>query len=170
MKILSGIQILFGLFAIGSGAIVLRGFFGKALRYKCTDRFLEFSLLASIAGLLPLTRNLTPLQVICMLSVYCSGAIVLAWLKYRLVGNWLSVFAFFIPVVLYLNVVSLSVQLFRQSPRLERAAMEAHLGVYIAQFLFAVLFVVLGVLAVRQSHAEPAHFREELSARAHLIS
>jgi hypothetical protein len=167
MKTLECIQIVFGMLAIGSGAIVLRGVFRRAPRCKYTVRFLEFSLLASIAGLLPLTRHLTSLQAICMLSVYCSGAVVLAWLKFRLAGNWRSVFAFFIPVVLYLNVVSLAVRL---SPNLAIAVMDAHLSIYVAQLLLAAFFAVLGGLAVRKFHAEPARFSKMASPRARLIS
>ncbi len=155
MNILVGVQILFGLFAIGSGAIVLRGVFRGTLRCKCTVRFLEFSILASIAGLLPLTHRLTPLHAISMLSEYCSGAAVLAWHKFRLAGNRRSAFAFLNLVVLYLNVVSVSVRLLRLSPLFPRAAMQAHSIVYIAQFVFALFFVVLGFLAVRKCHAEP---------------
>jgi hypothetical protein len=167
MNILGGIQILFGLFAIGSGAIVLRGILRRALSCKCTARFLEFSLLASIAGLMPLTRHLTPLQAMCMLSVYCSGTVILAWLKYRLASSWRSVFAFLIPVILYFNVASISVELLRQSPRFVRAAMGAHsVDVSIAQFLFALSFAVLGFQAARRFHAEPTRFPKEPSAYA----
>jgi hypothetical protein len=105
-----------------------------------------------------------------MLSVYCSGTLILAWIKLRLAGNWRSLFAFLIPVVLYLNVVSLAVRLFLPFPTLASTVLEAPLSAYIAQLLFAVFFAVLGVLAVRKFHAEPVRFSRVVSTRAHLIN
>ena len=69
MKIVEWIQVVLGLLAIVSGAIVLRGVLSVALSGHRVVRFLECSLVASLAGLLPLTRHLSPIQGICMLSV-----------------------------------------------------------------------------------------------------
>src|SRR5208282_5751839 len=97
------IHILLGLLAIGSGAIVLHGVLKVELSRNRVTQFLRYSLVASVAGLLPLTPHLSPIQGICMLSVYCAGAVVLAWRKFRLAGLWRPVFAFFLVAVLYLN-------------------------------------------------------------------
>lgn len=169
MNALGWIQIILCLVAIGCGAMVLPGVFRQPLRRKYTVRFLEFSLLASTAGLLPLTRRLTSLQAICILSVYCSGVVVLAWLKFRLAGNWGSVFAFLIPVVLYLNVVALSLRMFLHAPIAVRTAVETHVSIFAAQILFALFVAFLGIAAARKCHAEPARLPKQFSTRSRMV-
>jgi hypothetical protein len=157
MEILGWIQVVLGLLAIGSGAIVLRGVLRVALSGNRVVWFLRYSLIAAFSGLLPLTRHLSPVQGICMLSVYCTGAVVLAWRKFCLAGLWRSVFAFFIVAVLYLNVVSVSFLLLKHSPLFAMASKESGLRFEIAQFFFASVFAVLGVLTVRRCHVQRTH-------------
>jgi hypothetical protein len=157
MKILWWIHVLLGLLAIGSGAIVLHGVLKVTLSGDRVARFLRYSLIAGVTGLLPLTRHLLPIQGICMLSVYCTGAIVLAWRKFCLAGLWRSVFAFSIVSVLYLNVVSVSIRLFNNSAQFAMVSTESGLHFEVAQFFFASVFAVLGVLAVRRCHVQRTH-------------
>jgi hypothetical protein len=154
MSILGWIQVVLGLLAIGSGAIVLRGVLRVAPSGSRVVRFLEYSLTASLVGLLPLTGHLSPIQKICMLSVYCSGAIVLAWRRFHLAGLWRPVFAFMIVAVLYLNVDSVAIQLFNHLPFSAMAATNAGSHFRIVQFFLASVFAVLGVLAVKRCHAQ----------------
>jgi hypothetical protein len=158
MNIFGWIQIVLGLLAIGSGAIVLRGVMRGALSRSRLAWFLRFSLFAALAGLLPLSRHLSPVQGICMLSVYCTGAVVLAWRNFHLAsGLWRSVFAFFIVAVLYLNVISVAIRLFMYSAQFAMASTESGLRFEIAQVCFASVFAVLGVLAVRRCHVQRTH-------------
>jgi hypothetical protein len=138
MKILWWIHVLLGLLAIGSGAMVLHGVLKVVLSGNRVAWFLRCSLIAAMAGLLPLTRHISPVQGICMLSVYCAGAVVLAWRKFCLAGPWRAVFAFFIVAVLYLNVVSVSIRLFNYSPAFVMVSAESGSLFEIAQFFFAV--------------------------------
>ena len=157
MDIFAWMSAGFGLLAIGYGAIVLRGILRRSLSRKWVVGFLRWSLLASMAGLLPLRHQLSLIQGVCMLLVYCSGVVVLAWRKFRLAGLWRPVFAFFIVVVLYLNVVSVSIRLFEYSPLFAMASTVSDSCFVIAQFYFASVFVVLGELAVRKCHAQQTH-------------
>lgn len=154
MKILGWIQVVLGLLAIGSGAIVLRGVLSVALSSNRVVWFLRCSLIAALAGLLPLARLLSPTQEICMLSVYCSGAVVLSWRKFHLAGLWRPVFAFLILAVLYLNVVFVSIRLFTYAVWFAMSSSESVFRFEIAQFCFASVFAVLGVMAVRMCHAQ----------------
>lgn len=154
MKILAGIHIVLALLAIGSGALVLDGVLKVALSSYRVVRFLRFSLLASVAGLLPLTRHPAAMQRICMLSVYCAGAVFLAWRKFHLAGLWRPIFALSIVVVLYLNLVSMLIRSFNYYPLLAMASTESISRFEIAQFCLASVFAVLGVLAVRICHAQ----------------
>lgn len=157
MNILGGIQVVLGMLAIGSGAIVLRGVLRDALSGNRVAWFLRYSLIAGMVGLLPLTSHISTTQGICMLSVYCSGAVVLAWRKFRLAGLWRSVFAFSIVAVLYLNVVFVSIRLFTYSAQFAMASKEFVSRFEIAQFCFASVFAVLAVLAVRTCHTQRTH-------------
>jgi hypothetical protein len=158
MKSIGCIQVLLGLLAIGSGTIVLHGVLKVRLSGNRVVRFLRYSLIASVAGLLPLTPHLSPIQGICMLSVYCAGAAVLAWRKFRLAGLWRSVFSLSVVAVLYLNVVSMSIRLFEHSVLFAMASMESRSHFAVAQFLFASVFAVLGVLAVSKCHTQQTHY------------
>ena len=156
MRIIEWIQVLLDLLAIGSGAMVMRGILRVALSGHRVVRFLECSLIASAAGFLPLTPHLAPIQGICMLSVYCSGVVVLAWRKFFLAGLWRPVFAFSLVAVLYLDVVSVSILLFRHNPLFAMASSESSSCFGIAQLFFASVFTVLGVLAVKMCHVQRA--------------
>jgi hypothetical protein len=155
MKILGWIHVVLGLLAIGSGAIVLRGVLRVALSCNRVVWFLRYSLIASLSGLLPLPRHLPSIQEICMMmTVYCSAAVVLAWRKFGLAGLWRPVFALSLVAVLYLNVVSVSIQLFNHSLLFAMTATESGSYFEIAQFFFASVFVVLGALSIRICHAQ----------------
>jgi energy-converting hydrogenase Eha subunit C len=154
MNIFGWIQVVLGLLAIGSGAMVLRGVLRVKLSGSRVITFLRFSLIASLAGLLPLTGHLSPIQRICMLSVYCSGTIILAWRKFHLAGLWRPVFAFSIVAVLYLNVASVSTLLFNHSPLFAIEVTGPGSLFRIVQFFLASAFALLGVLAVRMCHAQ----------------
>ncbi len=155
MKVYGWIQVVLGLLAIGSGAMALRGMLRDMLSGHRVVRFLECSLIASLACLLPLTRHMLPIQGICMLSVYCAGGAVLAWRKFRLAGMWCPIFALSIVAVLYLNVVSVSIQVFHHSPSFAMVASEPGSHFKIAQFFLASAFAALGVLSVR--HVQRTH-------------
>jgi len=157
MKILGWIQVLFGLLAIGSGAIVLHGILKVSLKENRVVRFLRYSLIASVAGLLPLTPHLSPIQAICMLSVYCAGVVVLAWRKFRLAGLWRSVFAFSMVGVLYLNVAFVSIRLFRFNSAFVMPSREFGSLFAVTEFFLASVFAILAAFAVRTCHAQRVH-------------
>lgn len=158
MRIFGWIQVVLGLLAIGSGATVLRGVLRGALSGNRVAWFLRYSLIAGVAGLLPLTSHIATIQGICMLSVYCSGAVVLAWRRFdRADGLWRAVFAFSIVAVLYLNVVFVSIRLSMFSAQFAMASTESGSRFEIAQVCFASVFAVLAVLAVRVCHTGRTH-------------
>jgi len=154
MRILAWISVCLGLLAIGYGAIVLRGILRRSLSREYVVKFLRWSQLASIAGLLPPVRHLAPIQGVCMLSVYCSGGAILAWLQFRLAGLWRPVFTFLMTTVLYLNTVSMSIQMFKHSALLMAPSIALSPGFEITQLFLAFTFAVFGFLAVRSCHAE----------------
>lgn len=155
MNTLVWINFAFGVLSVVYGAIVLHGVLRGTLRYKWPTRFLACSLLASLAGLLPFTFRLAPIQQICMVTVYCSAVAIAAWLKFHLIGIWRPVFACSVTAVLYLDVLAGSVQLFANSRLFATALAGRFSALQFIQFAFTALFGVLGVLVVRKCHAEP---------------
>src|ERR1700676_4725271 len=109
------INVALGLLAAVAGVIVLCGMFQRRLSCASTVRFLRWSLIASLAGPLPLTHHLTPVQQICILSGYCAGAAIVAWLKFGLLGRWRTIFALSVTAVLYFDCAFLSIRIFRTS-------------------------------------------------------
>ena len=155
MNIFGWVNLAFGLLAASAGVIVLRGVLHTKLSRASTVRFLRWSLVASLAGLMPLTRRLTPVQQICILSVYCSGAAIIAWLKFDLRGRARRIFAVSVTAVLYFDLVFVFTHIFRNPP-LFTARLARPLPFFqLAQILFAVAFGVLGILAVRACRITP---------------
>ena len=145
-----------GFLAALAGVIVLRGVFHRKLNGASAARFLRWSIFASLAGLLPLTHHLTPLQQICMVSVYCSGVAIVAWLKFGLIGHSRRIFALSVTAVLYFDIVFVATGIFRNAP-LSTVRLAQPLPFFqLVQILFAAAFIVLGVLALRRSRIEPA--------------
>jgi hypothetical protein len=150
------INLAFGLLAAFAGVIVLRGVFRRTLSSAATVRFLRWSLVASLAGLMPLTRHLTPVQQTCIVSVYCSGAAIIAWLKFGLVGWSRRTFALSVTGILYFDVVFVATRVFRNPPLFTAPLANPLPFFQFVQILFAVAFIVLGLLAVRKCRIEPA--------------
>jgi hypothetical protein len=156
LNIFGWISVALGFFAALAGGIVLRGIFLRTLNSASTVRFLRWSLVASLAGLLPLTRHLMPIQQICIVSVYCSAAAIVAWLKFGLVGRSRRIFALFVTAVLYIDVVLVATRIFRNPP-LFTAPLARPLPFFqVVQIVFAAAVIVLGILAVRKCRIEPA--------------
>jgi len=156
MSVFGWINVAFGLLAVVAGVIVLRGVFHRALSSASTVRFLRWSLVASLAGLLPLTRHLTPVQQICILSVYCSGAAIVAWLKFGLVGRSRWIFALSVTGALYFDVVFVATRLFRNPPLFTTPVAIPLPFFQLVQILFAAAFIALGIVAVKKCRIEPA--------------
>ncbi len=156
MGIFGWINVAFGVLAALAGMIVLRGVFHRTLSSTSTIRFLQLSLLASVAGLMPLAHHLTPLQQICMVSIYCSGAATIAWLKFGLLGRSRRVFAASVTAVLYFDLVYVFTGLFGNSPLFTARLAQPLPFSQFAQILFAAGFVVLGILAVKKCRIKPA--------------
>ena len=144
-----------GFFAALIGLIVLRGVFHRRLSRVSTMRFLRWSLIASLAGLMPITRDLTPVQQICIPSVYCAGAAIVAWLKFGLLGRWRGIFALSVTAVLYFDCAFVSTRFFGNSLLFTPSTALSFWLFQHVQFLLAAGFVVLGMLAARKCGGEP---------------
>ena len=150
MNILGWVNLAFGALAAIAGVIALRGVFHTSLSSKSAGRFLLWSLIACIAGLMPLTRHLTPVQQTCMISVYCSAAAIVAWLKFGLLGHSRLIFAVAVTAVLYFDLVFVFTRILGNPPLFTTPLAQPLPLFQCAQILFAAGFLVLGILAARK--------------------
>ena len=157
LNIFGFINFAFGLLGALAGVIVLRGIFHRPLSSGSTVRFLMGSLFASLAGLMPITRHVTPVQLICMLSVYCSAAATLAWLKFGLATrHWRRIFTLCLTAILYFDIIFVATWLSKTPPLMTAPLTMPLPSFQLAQILFAAAFIVLGILAARKCPIGPA--------------
>lgn len=88
-----------------------------------------------------------------MLSVYASGAAIVAWQRFQLTGAWSSVFALCTDIVLYLDVFFAIVQSFKLVPQLRMLAPTlTETPFRLTSFATMLLFVMHGFIAVKRFH------------------
>ena len=156
MNIFGWLNPALALLAASAGAVVLHGIFRAALSGRATLRFFRWSLIASIAGLMPLSRHLAPIQKISILCVYCSGAAIIAWLRFGLQGRSRGIFALCVTAVLYSDLVFVFTRLFRDAPLFTAPLRQPLPFFQFAQIVFATAFIGLGILVVRKCRTDQA--------------
>jgi len=96
-----------------------------------------------------------------MLSVYLSGVAVLAWRKFHFAGVWSSIFVTSIPIVLYLDVLAVIVQVFKRIPSLVALAPTLSESPFlVTQFVVLMPFAMYSAVAAKRFHDEPRTGRE----------
>ena len=147
---LTFVYFLFDLVAIGSGARVIFSLLSGNLLEKTSVLFLRAVLATSVIGLLFPSQHLPSTHLISFLSVYVSGAAILAWRKFHLVRLWYSVFALSTTMVLCLSVLVAVAQLFGTPTPFRALAPERSDSVFaLTQHIVIVSFTMLGILAMR---------------------
>jgi hypothetical protein len=155
-SILTFLHVVSALLAIGFGAIVLVGILTRQLLNKWAVRFLRCSLITSLTALLFPFHPFIPTHWAYMLSIYLSGAAVLAWRRFHFAGVWSSIFAMSIPIVLYLDVLAVIVQIFKHIPSLMALAPTLSESPFlVTEFLVLMPFATYGIVAARRFHHEP---------------
>lgn len=158
VRILTFIYFGLELIAIGAGAMALFGLLTGILLNKWIVLFLKCSLATSVTGLLVPSSHFTFTQGVSMLSVYLAGVAVWAWHKFHLTAVWRSIFALSTTFVLYLKIVVAITQAFKQiswfKPPIEA---DIDLPFIAMQSVVLMIFVVLGMIAVKRFRHRPTH-------------
>jgi hypothetical protein len=158
LSILTFLHVASALVAIGFGTIVLAGILTRELLNKWAVRFLKCSLITSVTGLLLPFHQFLPAHWAYMLSVYLSGAAVLAWRRFHFAGIWSSIFAMSIPMVVYLDLLALIVQVFMHIPSLMALAPTLSESPFlVTEFVVLMPFATYGIVAAKRIHHEPPH-------------
>jgi hypothetical protein len=91
-----------------------------------------------------------------MLSVYCSAAAIVAWLKFGLLGRSRRIFVLSVTAILYFDIVLVATRIFRNPPLFTVPIAQPLPFLQVVQIVFAAAFIGLGILAVRKCRIEPA--------------
>ena len=148
--VVTSVYFLCDLFAIGFGAKVLFWLLSGELLESAALHFLRLVLATSIIGLSFPSHHLPYTYGISMLSVYVSGASILAWRKFHLTGVWYRIFSLTTTVILYLSVLAAIAQFHSvSSPFLALAPALSKSVFTLLQYVIMALFGVLAMLALK---------------------
>jgi hypothetical protein len=151
-------HVVISLVGIASGLIVLlHGLLASRRLPGWTAIFLITTVATSVTGFFfPFVRFM-PSHGVGIVSLLILAITIPALYKFRLAGAWRWIYVVGAVLALYLNVFVLVVQLFQKVPALKAIApTQADPPFAIAQGLVLLVFIVLGVRAVRRYRIEPS--------------
>jgi hypothetical protein len=147
------VHVVLSLVGIASGLIVLFGMLGAKRLDGWTALFLATTVLTSVTGFFFPVASFMPSHVIGILSLVFLAAALVALYVYHLTGSWRWIYVVGAVVALYFNVFVAVVQAFRKVPVLEPLApTQSEPPFLVAQLVVMAIFIVLGILAVRNFH------------------
>jgi hypothetical protein len=150
------VHVLISLAGIGSGFVVMYGLLSKKRLDGWNALFLVTTVATSVTGFgFPFT-HLSPGNKIGILSMIVLAIAVVARYALHLAGAWRRTYVVCAALALYFNVFVLVVQLFEKVPALRALApTQKEAPFLVSQLVVLALFVVLTIVAVKRSHAEP---------------
>jgi hypothetical protein len=147
------IHVAISVIAIAAGLVVVRGMLGSRVMRAVTALFLITTMLTSLTGFLFPFHGITPGIVIGIISVALLLVAMLALYSFHLAGAWRWIYVVTSIVALWFNVFVFIVQSFEKIPAFHALApTQTEPPFKIAQLLFLVIFVILGIFSVRRFH------------------
>lgn len=141
------------LVGIFTGLVVLFGMFSSKRLEMWTAIFLFTTVLTSVTGFFFPVEKILPSHVVGVLSLLVLAVTLAALYMYRLAGNWRWLYVATAVFALYLNVFVGVVQAFGKISFLNALApKQTDPAFIVAQGLVLVLFVYLGIKALRTFH------------------
>jgi len=147
------IHVLLSLIGIAAGLVVVRALLASNLSKAWTTTFLVGTAATSLTGFLFPFHGVTPAILLGVLSLIVLAAAVAGRYVFHLTGPWRWIYAAGSVTALYFNVFVLIVQAFEKLPALHALAPTtppSGPAFSVVQGLTLVVFVVMGVLAVRR--------------------
>jgi hypothetical protein len=149
------VHVVLSLVGIFAGLVVLFGMFSSKRLTGWTALFLATTVLTSVTGFFFPFDHLLPSHIVGILSLVVLGVAILALYAYHLAGSWRWIYVAGAVVALYLNVFVGVVQAFQKVPPLSALApTQSEPPFVITQVVVLVIFIALGVFAVRSFHPE----------------
>src|SRR5271165_2864638 len=150
------VHVLLSLAGIGSGFIVVYGLLtGKRLD-RWTAIFLATTVLTSLTGFLFPVEHLLPSHIVGIISLVVLAVAILARYALHLTNPWRWIYVVCAVLALYLNSFVAVVQSFLKVPALKALApTQKEPPFLVAQLALMVLFIGIGIFAVKRFHVEP---------------
>jgi hypothetical protein len=147
------IHVILSLIGIASGLVVLYGLLTGSLLGALTAIFLLTTILTGVTGFPLPPFGLDPARVVGILLLVLLALAVLGLYVFRLTGAWRSIYVVTAVMALYLNVFVGVTQAFQKLPSLQALApTQSEPPFLIAQIVVLVIFIALGLLAVKRFH------------------
>ena len=153
------IHVAISLIALVAGLIVVYGLLSsRRLLTGWTELFLVTIILTSVTGFPLPPFGLDPPRMVGILSLVLLAIAVLAIYGFHVSGPWRWIFLVTAIAALYLDAFVGVIQAFNKLPFLHELAPNGSEPPFaITQVIVLVIFIVLGVLAVRRFRPEPAN-------------
>jgi hypothetical protein len=152
------LHVLISLIGIGSGLIVMFGFWSRKRLDRWTSLFLATTALTSLTGFGFPFEHLLPSHILGILSLVTLAIATPARYVFHLAGSWRATYVIAASVALYFNCFVLVAQAFLKAPALHALAPTGKEPPFlIAQLILLVIFVGLTIGATRKFHIEAEH-------------
>jgi len=149
------VHVVLSVIGILSGLVVLFGMFASRRFEGWTGLFLATTVLTSATGFLFHSEKFGPPHVVGVISLAVLAIAIVALYAFRLKGFWRWIYVACAVLALYLNVFVGVVQAFLKVPFLNALApTQSEPPFAVAQALVLVIFIALGIFAVRWFHPE----------------
>jgi hypothetical protein len=151
------VHVAISLIGIASGVAVVLGMLASMRLNAITALFLTTTVLTSVTGFFFPFHGVTPAIIVGVLSLIALLGAILARYQFRLAGKSRWVYVVTSVLALWFNVFVLIAQSFQKIPALNALAPNGNEPPFaISQAVVLLLFIVLGVLAVKKFHPAPA--------------
>jgi hypothetical protein len=149
------LHVLISLAGIGSGLIVMYGFFVRKQLGGWTAFFLITTVLTSLTGFGFPFEHLLPSHILGILSLIALAVAIPARYAFHMAGSWRWIYVIGASMALYLNVFVLVAQLFLKVPAIHALApTQKEPPFAIAQVVVLMIFAGLTIGATRKFHVE----------------
>ncbi|HEV2040553.1 MAG TPA: hypothetical protein VGT81_10990 [Casimicrobiaceae bacterium] len=150
------VHVALSLVGILTGLVVLFGMFSSKRLPTSTALFLATTVLTSATGFFFPRDHILPAHIVGVISLAVLAVAIFALYERQLAGSWRWIYVAGAVVALYLNVFVGVVQAFQKLTFLAPLApTQSEPPFVVAQVVVLVIFIALGVLALRSFHPQP---------------
>ena len=159
------VHVVISLIGIASGLVVLWGMISGKKLDRWTALVLITTVATTVTGFLFPYQGFTPAIGVGIFSMVVLAVAILARYRRHLAGGWRKTYVITSLIALYLNVFVLVVQLFEKVPSLHALAPKGSEPPFaITQVIVMVIFIALGIAAVKDSANKQLSFADTLRA------
>jgi len=152
------VHVLISLIGIGTGFVVMFGFFTAKRLDGWNAVFLVTTVLTSVTGFAFPFDHLLPSHKLGIISLVVLAVAIPARYVLHMAGGWRRTYVITASMALYFNVFVLVAQGFMKVPALKALApTQQEPPFLIAQLVVLVIFIGITIFAAKKFHLEPAH-------------